>query len=67
MLCWMDYDFWIRLAAAGARIYGLHGRHFFYRQHSGNRTNIANAMWHDLRASLRQKHAGLFEDYGVIR
>ena len=33
MQCWMDYEFWIRLAAAGALIQGLHGDHFFHRRH----------------------------------
>ena len=60
MPCWMDYEFWIRVAAAGARIKGLHGSHFFYRQHSGALTEIANSMRDELRQYLRTKHAALY-------
>jgi glycosyltransferase involved in cell wall biosynthesis len=65
MPCWMDYEFWIRAAAAGARIEGLHGNHFFYRQHSGNLTATAKTMERELRGYLRSKHAGLFESFGM--
>jgi glycosyltransferase involved in cell wall biosynthesis len=61
MPCWMDYEFWIRLAAAGARIRGLHGNHFFYRQHGANLTGMANGMREELRGYLRKKHEGLYE------
>lgn len=60
MPCWMDYEFWIRLAAAGARIKGLHGDHFFYRQHGANLSETANGMKAELRAYLRKKHASLY-------
>jgi len=65
MPCWMDYEFWIRAAAAGARIEGLHGNHFFYRQHSGNLTATAKMMEPELRGYLRSKHAGLFQSFGM--
>jgi hypothetical protein len=64
MPCWMDYEFWIRLAAAGARIQGIHGDHFFYRQHSSNLTGTAKVMKRDLQGYLHTKHATLFESFG---
>ena len=61
MPCWMDYEFWIRLAAAGARIQGLHGDHFFHRRHGDSLSNYAATIQHQLREYLRQKHTHLFE------
>ncbi len=60
MPCWMDYEFWIRMAAAGARIEGLHGDHFFYRRHGNSLTNYADSIQNELRAYIRQKHAALY-------
>ncbi len=60
MPCWMDYEFWIRLAAAGARIQGLHGEHFFYRTHTGSLSDSAAQIKTELRQYLREKHAGLY-------
>ena len=60
MPCWMDYEFWIRLAAAGARIRGLHGDYFFYRTHAGSLSESAARMEPDLRRYLRKKHANLY-------
>lgn len=65
MPCWMDYEFWIRLAAAGARIQGLHGDHFFYRTHAGSLSESAARMEGDLRKYLREKHAGLYGNGGI--
>jgi glycosyltransferase involved in cell wall biosynthesis len=65
MQCWMDYEFWIRVAEAGARIHALHGDHFFYRQHGDNLTVTAKTMERELRAYLRRKHAGLFQSFGM--
>jgi glycosyltransferase involved in cell wall biosynthesis len=61
MPCWMDYEFWIRLAASGARIQRLHGDHFFHRRHENSLSNYAATIRHELREYLHQKHAGLFE------
>jgi glycosyltransferase involved in cell wall biosynthesis len=58
---WMDYEFWIRLAAAGARIQGLHGDHFFHRQHENPPGKCDPATQDELRRYLRQKHADLYE------
>ncbi len=65
MPCWMDYEFWIRVAEAGARIHALHGEHFFYRQHGRNLTATAKTMERELRTYLRRKHAGLFQSFGM--
>jgi glycosyltransferase involved in cell wall biosynthesis len=61
---WMDYEFWIRLAAAGARIQGLHGDHFFHRQHANSRPQFNAAAQDELHRYIRQKHAQLFESCG---
>jgi GT2 family glycosyltransferase len=58
---WEDYEFWIRLAAAGARIQGLHGDYFFHRRHEKCRSNANVAIHQELRQYLRQKHTRLFE------
>jgi glycosyltransferase involved in cell wall biosynthesis len=65
MPCWMDYEFWIRMAAAGAQIQGLHGDHFFYRQHDNNLSATANTIAGELRRYLHRKHAGLFESFDL--
>jgi hypothetical protein len=59
MPCWMDYDFWIRLAAAGAEIQRLPGDHFYYRQHGKSLSNSARELRHELREYLACKHTGL--------
>lgn len=58
---WEDYEFWIRLAAAGARIQGMHGDYFFHRRHAKCRSNANVAIHEELRQYLRQKHTRLFE------
>jgi hypothetical protein len=59
MPCWMDYDFWIRLAAAGARIRRLRGDHFFYQQHHDSLTHRSRRLRGEVRAYLDRKHAAL--------
>ena len=49
------------VAAAGARIRGLHGDHFFHRRHEDSLSNYAATIQHELRQYLRQKHTHLFE------
>jgi glycosyltransferase involved in cell wall biosynthesis len=63
--CWMDYEFWIRLAAAGARIQGLHGDHFFYRTHAGSLSESAARTKAELREYLHRKHADLYARFGA--
>ena len=59
MPCWMDYDFWIRLAAAGAVIHGLHGGHFYYRRHGLSLSDTARVLQDSVQAYLREKYARL--------
>ena len=65
MPCWMDYEFWIRVAAAGARIVGLHGDHFFYRTHTPSLSGTAAGRESDLRQFLREKHAELYARFSM--
>jgi hypothetical protein len=62
MPCWMDYDFWIRVAASGAQIWGLHGDYFFYQQHGDSLSSRAHALREELRDYLLRKHAGLLRE-----
>ena len=36
---WQDYDFWIKVAKAGAVIKKIHGNHFFYRKHGHSKSS----------------------------
>ena len=58
---WQDYEFWIRMAAAGARIRRVAGDHFFYRKHGPSRAARSGAHRSALRAYIERKHAPLFE------
>lgn len=57
---WEDYDFWIRLVAAGARVRAVKGDHFFYRRHRGQRSDEAACREKELAAALQDKHADLY-------
>jgi GT2 family glycosyltransferase len=56
---WEDYEFWIRLVAAGARVRRVPGDHFSYRRHGPSRSGTAAQIEEQLRASIRHKHAHL--------
>jgi GT2 family glycosyltransferase len=56
---WMDYDFWIRVVAAGARVRALPGEHFFYRLHARS-LSARGAAPGDLQRRLEAKHEALF-------
>ena len=63
MPAWEDYEFWIRMAAAGARIHAVPGQHFYYRRHDGTRSSGADRP--ALLEYIRVKHADLFRPAGT--
>ncbi|MCA9069840.1 MAG: hypothetical protein KDA84_12995, partial [Planctomycetaceae bacterium] len=60
-----DYDFWIRIAKAGARIRRIPGDHFYYRKHGESLTNHANRNQHELLRRILGKHNGTQETASV--
>jgi glycosyltransferase involved in cell wall biosynthesis len=67
MQCWEDYEFWIRLAEAGARIVKLPGNHFYYRQHGVSRsTQPGLHHTYDPKSYIASKHKKLFAANGKI-
>ncbi|MCE7988992.1 MAG: glycosyltransferase family 2 protein [Caldilinea sp. CFX5] len=56
MTHWMDYDFWIRLAKAGARIQRVAGDHFYYRKHGNSKSTESAAKRPELMQLIRQRH-----------
>ncbi|MCD4788933.1 MAG: glycosyltransferase [Bacteroidales bacterium] len=60
---WQDYDFWIRLAEAGARIRKLTGDHFYYRKHGLTKSSESAEKRQSLRNHIKQKHEQLYTVY----
>ena len=65
--CWEDYHFWLRLAAAGARIQGLHGEHFWHRRHDDSLSNARQGRRSQFLDHIRQSDAALFENFLLER
>jgi hypothetical protein len=63
--CWEDYHFWVRLAAAGARIQGLHGDHFFHRRHEASLSVARGGKRVEFLEHIRQRDASLFESFAM--
>ncbi|HKZ39134.1 MAG TPA: glycosyltransferase [Chryseolinea sp.] len=61
MFGWEDYDFWIRLAEAGARIKKINGDHFYYRKHGPSRS-VSEQHDETLRLYIREKNNHLFQN-----
>ncbi|MEP6925660.1 MAG: glycosyltransferase [Pyrinomonadaceae bacterium] len=59
---WEDYEFWIRLAAAGARIQRIPGDHFYYRKHGTSRSTMSARIEADLQSEIRRKHRKLYSN-----
>lgn len=56
---WQDYDFWIRVAKAGAVIKKIHGNHFFYRKHGHSKSNESMAKRDLLVQQINSKYQSL--------
>ncbi|HTX37364.1 MAG TPA: glycosyltransferase family A protein, partial [Bryobacteraceae bacterium] len=63
--CWEDYHFWVRLAAAGARIQGLHGDHFLHRRHGDSLSHARNGKRAEFLGYIRRRDAQLFESFAA--
>lgn len=61
--CWEDYHFWIRMAAAGAKIVGIHGNHFFHRRHADSLSNSRQAKRAQFLEHVRQHDQALFQTF----
>jgi O-antigen biosynthesis protein len=57
---WADYDFWIRMARAGARIHKVPGDHFYYRKHGPSKSSVSALIRESLRERIRQKHRDVY-------
>lgn len=55
---WEDYDFWVRVVRAGARVRRLDGDHFFYRRHEGSKSGWDDELCARLQADIRQRYGG---------
>lgn len=64
---WEDYDFWIRVAEAGARIRRLPGDHFYYRKHGVSRSSEAARIRDSLQARISQKYRDLYSPSSALR
>jgi glycosyltransferase involved in cell wall biosynthesis len=60
---WQDYDFWIRVAKAGAVIRKIHGNHFFYRKHGYSKSNESMARRDLLVQQIKNKYQGLYDEH----
>ena len=58
---WQDYEFWIRLALAGARIKRLPGSHFYYRKHGFSKSSESSLKSNVLKNYIRVKHKNVFQ------
>ena len=57
---WEDYDFWIRIAKAGARIRKLPGDHFYYRKHGPSQSSVSAQIRASLWDRIKQKHQDVY-------
>jgi glycosyltransferase involved in cell wall biosynthesis len=62
---WQDYEFWLRLAASGARIRRISGDHFFYRKHGFSKSSESRINRHSVAAYIKTKHIALYQSFGL--
>jgi GT2 family glycosyltransferase len=60
---WEDYEFWIRVAAAGARIQRISGDHFYYRKHGTSRSSASERIEANLQSEIKRKHQELYSRF----
>lgn len=58
---WQDYEFWIRLVAAGARVKRLKGNHFYYRKHGFSKSTVSHNRQHHIYKYIKEKHQALYQ------
>ena len=58
---WQDYDFWIKVAKAGAVIKKVHGNHFFYRKHGHSKSSDSMKKREVLVQQIRNRYQKLYE------
>src|SRR5260370_34379434 len=57
-----DWEFWIRLAIAGARAAVIEEPLFFYRKHGRSMIDDATGQHALITSYIRQKHSGCYEN-----
>lgn len=55
-----DWEFWIRLVAAGATVAPVDEPLFFYRVHKSMTASTTKPRFHEIVAGMKQKHAELY-------
>lgn len=63
---WQDYDFWIKVANAGALIKKIAGKHFFYRKHGYSKSSDSMKKRDVLLEQIRNKYQNLYETHHMI-
>lgn len=63
---WQDYEFWIRLLNAGAKIKKLEGDHFYYRKHGTSKSIYSSLNRNKTLQYIRTKHEGLYKGPALL-
>lgn len=59
---WQDYEFWIRMMNAGAKVRKLKGDHFFYRKHGTSKSIYSMEHRDKTREYIQNKHKRLYKE-----
>jgi glycosyltransferase involved in cell wall biosynthesis len=62
---WQDYEFWIRMLNAGAKIMKLEGDHFYYRKHGTSKSIYSIRNREITLHYIKRKHEKLFQRVGL--